>query len=151
MADDTDVLIKHCDEAEQEMRHIENQRATITNMSILISSVIIGYIAQQKLDIALIPVSTLMIFLGIYGMIFTSKLYERHQFAQNRIDHWTKQIDKLQPKSNLLKLRDIADKEHAAQFPRMSKVRLNCLWMILHTFIMLVGIGITALISIVNL
>jgi hypothetical protein len=24
MADDTDVVIKHCDEARQEMRHIEN-------------------------------------------------------------------------------------------------------------------------------
>ena len=85
MADDTDVLIKFCDEARQEMRHIENQRATITNMSILISSVVVGYIAQQKLDFTLIPISVLMIFLGIYGIIFTSKLYERHQFAQSRI------------------------------------------------------------------
>ena len=151
MADDTDVLIKFCDEARQEMRHIENQRATITNMSILISSVVVGYIAQQKLDFTLIPISVLMIFLGIYGIIFTSKLYERHQFAQSRIDHWTKQIDKLQPKSNLLKLRAVADKEHTAQFPRMSKIKLNRLWMILHAFIMLVGIGITVIILIINL
>ena len=151
MADDTDVLINYCDEARQEMRHIENQRATITNISILISSVIIGYIAQQKIDLTLLPVSALMIFLGIYGMIFTSKLYERHQFAQSRNDQWTKQIDKLKPKSNLLKLRATADREHAAQFPRMSKVRLNRLWMILHAFIMLVGIGINVLIFVISL
>jgi hypothetical protein len=120
-------------------------------MSILISSVIIGYIAQQKLEFALIPISSILIFLGIYGVVFTSKLYERHRFAQSRIDHWTKQIDKLQPKSNLLKLRAVADKEHASQFPRMSKVRLNRLWMMLHAFIMLVGIGITVLILVMNL
>jgi hypothetical protein len=151
MADDTDVLIKHCDEARQEMRHIENQRATMTNMTILITSVIIGYIGQHPLDLALIPVSVLMIFLGAYGIVFTSKLYERHQFAQSRIDHWTKYIDKLHPKSNLLKLRTMADQEHAAQFPKLSKVRLNRLWIILHATIMLVGVGITLLIVVVSL
>jgi hypothetical protein len=151
MANETDVLLRYCDEAREEMRHIENQRATITNMSILITSVVIGYISQQKLEIALIPVSSLMIFLGVYGIIFTSKLYERHQFAQNRIDQWTNQIDKLAPKSNLLKLRDIADKEHASQFPRISKVRLNRLWMMLHAVIMFTGIAITLLIIIINL
>jgi hypothetical protein len=123
----------------------------MTNMTILILSVIIGYIGQHKLDLALIPISVLMSFLGKYGIIFTSKLYERHTFAQSRVDLWTKQIDKLHPKSNLLKIRIIADKEHAEQFPRLSKIRLNRLWIILHATIMLVGIGITALILTLNL
>jgi hypothetical protein len=150
MADDTDVLIKYCDDTRQEMRHIENQRATITNMIIVISSFIVGYLAQRPLDLAMLPISLIMVFLGIYGIVITSKLYERHQFAQNRIDHWTKHIDKLHPKSNLLKLRSGADQEHAVQFPKMSKVKLNRLWIILHLTIMLVGIGITVLILMVN-
>jgi hypothetical protein len=45
----------------------------MTNMIILISSAIIGYAAQQRLTLALIPVSALMIFLGIYGIVFSQQ------------------------------------------------------------------------------
>jgi len=151
MADDTDVLLKYCDETIQEMRHVENQRATIANMTIVISSVIIGYMAQQTLNLTMLPGSIIMIFLGAYGIIMTSKLYERHQFGRSRLDQWTKRIDKLHPKSDLIKLTSLADQEHDAQFPKLSKIRLNRLWIILHVTIMLVGIGITLVVLVVSL
>jgi hypothetical protein len=148
---DTEVLMKYCEGAWQEMRHIEEQRATMTNMIILISSAIIGYAAQQRLTLALIPVSALMIFLGIYGIVFTSKLYERHQLAQSSVTHWTKQIDKLHPKARLNKLGKIADDEHDTRFPKLSKLRLNRLWLTLHATIMVFGLALTVLILIINL
>lgn len=151
MADDTDVLLKYCDEAWQEMRHIEDQRAAITNISIVISSVIVGYMAEQKaLTLPMLPLSVLMIFLGIYGVVAVIKLYERHQLARNLLAHWTKHVEKLRPKSKVLKLLKTAERENAAQFPKMSKIRLNWLWTALHVVIMLVGIGITVYILAIN-
>jgi uncharacterized lipoprotein YajG len=148
---DTEVLIKYCEGAWEEMRHIEEQRATMTNMIILISSAIIGYAAQQQLTLALIPVSALMIFLGMYGIVFTSKLHERHQFAQSSVAQWTNQIDKLHPKSRLNKLGKIADDGHYIRFPRMSKLKLNRLWITLHATIIVFGLVLTVLILVINL
>jgi hypothetical protein len=43
MANDTDVLLKLCEEHWTEMRHIEDQRATITNIVIIITSAVWVY------------------------------------------------------------------------------------------------------------
>jgi hypothetical protein len=146
MADDTDVLLKFYDQARTEMRHIEEQRATTTNMIIVIMSVIIGYTVQQKFSLSLIPLSLLIIGLGIYGVFITSKLYERHQLAQSRSEYWLKHIDKLHPKSNVLKLRAESDKEHNKKYAWSSKLHLNSLWISLHVIFIVIGIGMTILI-----
>lgn len=142
MADDVDILIKFCEEHWEEMRHIEDQRATITNIVIVVTSVVIGFLTQQTPTLGLLPVSVLLIMLGIYGTITTAKLYERHQFAQGRLDRWYKRIDELKPNAQFLLLRDVSDTEHKKKFP-MSKFRLHHLWIALHVAILLLGIGIT--------
>jgi len=128
------------------MRHIENQRATITNIVILIVSAILGFIVEKKFSPDLFPLSLLLVILGVYGAITTAKLYERHQFAQARLDHWYKHIDKLHPDAQILHLRDISDAEHRKQYPRIAKLRLHRLWIILHVAIALLGIVVTIVI-----
>ena len=146
MADGTDVLLQFCREHWEEMRHIENQRATITNLIIVITSVIVGFAVQQKPTIELLPVTILLIILGLYGAFITGKLYERHQFAQNRLNYWYARIDELHPDAQFLQLRDIADAEHKSKYPRLVNFRLHRLWIALHIAIALLGIGVTMLI-----
>lgn len=46
MADDSDVLIKFCEEQEAQARQSENQRATVSNLIVTIASAITGFIVQ---------------------------------------------------------------------------------------------------------
>ncbi|NOT04423.1 MAG: hypothetical protein HOP27_07465 [Anaerolineales bacterium] len=147
MSDDTDILLSFYNQARSEMRHIEEQRATTTNMLLVIMSAIVGFITQQNLSVNLIPVFLLMIALGIYGDLLIMKLYERHQLAQNRSESWAKQINKLHPKSNLLKIRDDADEKHSAKFAWLhKKLHVHSLWIILYTTFIIGGITMTAIV-----
>ncbi|MBC8235498.1 hypothetical protein H8E77_38615 [bacterium] len=148
MANDTDVLLKFCEQYWEEMRHIENQRATITNIIIVITSAIIGFIAQKGISSNLLPLTTLLIILGIYGALTVTKLYERHQFGQVRLNHWYKRIDELNPNAQFLQLRSVADAEHKTQHPRTERLKLHYFWLALHITITLLGIVITVFIII---
>jgi hypothetical protein len=143
MADDTDVLFEFCKAHWTEMHHIEAQRATITNIIIVITSVIVGFIVQQKASLGLLPVPILLVVLGLYGILITIKLYEGHHLAQIRCNHWYTRIDELHPNARFMQLRDAADAEHKSKYPRMSKFRLHWLWVALHAAIALLGVGIT--------
>jgi hypothetical protein len=125
MANDTDVLLKLCEEHWTEMRHIEDQRATITNIVIIITSAVVGSIAPQTPSWALLSLPMLLIILGIYAAVTTAKLYERHQFAQTRLDYWYKRIDELNPNAEFLQLRNKADVSHKSKYPRISKFHLH--------------------------
>ena len=69
MADDTDVLLEFCKLNWEEIRHIENQRATLANLIIIIASAIVGLAVQQGLTRSFLPLIVLMILLGVYGII----------------------------------------------------------------------------------
>jgi hypothetical protein len=95
----TDVLMGFIHEHWEEMRHIENQRATMANLILTLAAALIGLIANFKISQNTLLLSLALVFLGIYGWIATAKLYERHQFDQNRLYKWYKQIDRLNPKA----------------------------------------------------
>jgi len=125
MADNTDVLLKFCEEHWTEMRHIEDQRATITNIVIIITSAAIGFVVPQEPSWGLLSLPLLLILLGIYGAITTAKLYERHQFAQKRLDYWYKRIDELNPEAKFIELKEAADARHKSEYPKMSNFHLH--------------------------
>ena len=131
MADDTEVLLAFVHEHWEEMRHAENQRSTITNMIMVITSLIVGLISQVGLAKGSIVLAILLTVLGIYGALVTAKLYERHQFDQRRLDFWYTRIDELHPNAQFLSLRQKADDTHAKEFPRLVKLRVHRLWIIL--------------------
>jgi len=144
MTDDTEVLLAFVHEHWEEMRHAENQRSTITNIIIVIASLIIGLISQVGLAKGSIVLTLLLAVLGIYGVLITAKLYERHQFSQKRLDYWYTRIDELHPNAQFLSLRQKADDAHAKEFPKLVKFRVHRLWIALHSAIALLGIGLTA-------
>lgn len=146
MAEGTDVLLKFCEEYWDEMRHTENQRSTMTNIVIVISFAVIGFISQKGISQDILPLGILLALLGLYGTIMTAKLYERHQFGQTRLNHWYIRIDELHPDAQFLALRDAADAEHRTRYPKMAKVHLHHLWYFLHISITLLGIVISVLI-----
>ena len=146
MADDTDVLLEFCKLNWEEIRHIENQRATLANLIILIASAIVGLAVQQGLTRSFLPLIVLMILLGVYGIATTLKLHERYMFAQTRLEYYYERIDKMHPNAQFLGLRRDADEKHRTQFPRMTRLRVYYLWLTLYIAVSLMGCGLALVI-----
>ncbi len=150
MADEIDVLLKICEMQWGFARQTEDQRAQITNIVLLITSVVIGFIAQKGLSFDVLPLTVLLIALGIYGAVASEKLYERFGFFRARIDVVEKKLDKLRPGAELLKLWQDAHAVNAREFPRLNKLRLHHLWLVLHLGIAVTGIILTAFVVFVS-
>lgn len=142
MADDTDVLLSLLNQYWDEIRHTENQRATLTNLIILIASAIIGLMVQKGLNKDFLPLAVLLILIGVYGTAMTLKLYERYSFIQTRLEHVYHHLEQLHPNTKILDIRKIASEEHEVQFPRLVKLRVHRLWLTLHIAISLSGIAL---------
>lgn len=147
MADATDILLQLSADEWAQARQSEDQRATITNILLLIASALVGFISQRGLVIETLPVTILLILLGIYGAIVSEKLYETFWFHVTRASYYRRRLDELKSTAQILKLNELADTKHTQEFPRMKKIRLHRLWLILHTSIAIAGLILTAIIA----
>ena|SRR6185503_6248759 len=124
---EVDVLLKLYDEQWTRVRHLENQRATVTNPIVVIASAILGFIVQQGLSVEILPVSLLLVVLGVYGALTSEKYYERIQLCIKRSTLFRDQIDKTYPRINLAQIMKDFNVQHKERFPRLSKISLRSL------------------------
>ncbi len=150
MPDDTDVLLKLYEVQFSYLKQLEDQRAQITNMLLLITSVVIGFIAQKGPELDTLPLTILLIVLGTYGAIISEKLYERFGFFRERIDAVERKLEKLHPGAEIIKLWQEANQMNAKAFPRLNKVRLHRLWLLLHLGIAAAGVILTVYIFVAH-
>ena len=146
MADDTQVLIEFCKQCWVEAKQSEDQRATLTNIILGVASAVTVLIAQKGLAKDTLPLSILLIVLGIYGAVASEKLYERHQMHSTRASVYRERLDELHPNAQVIVRRSEALKRHDPNFPRLSKIRLHYLWLTLHLIIALAGLILTIII-----
>lgn len=146
MTDDTSVLLKLIEFQWGFLRQTEDQRAQITNMLLLIASALIGFIAQKGLGLEVLPVTLLLLALGIYGAVISEKLYERFNFFRERIEAAERKLNSLHPDAEIPKLWREGNEINAKTFPRLNKVRLHRLWLLLHMGIAVAGITLTLLV-----
>ena len=143
---EVDILLKLYEEQWTQVRHLEDQRATVTNLIVVIASAMLGFIVQQGLSVEILPVSLLLIVLGVYGALTAEKYHERIQLRIKRSTVFRDQIDKMQPKMNLAQIMKDYDSQHKERFPRLSKIGLRSLWLFLHLAITLGGIALTVIV-----
>ena len=146
MADDTQVLLAFCQEHWTQARHIENQRATISNLIIVVASIIVAFVSQQGLSLQMLPLTILLIILGLFGAFITEKLYELFHFHHDKVRYWQKRINELNPNARLDELEKEANREHNNRYSRMRSIRLHYLWVLLHSAVVLVGTVLSILI-----
>lgn len=145
MADDTDVLVAYYIEQWNQARHVEDQRATVTNIVMLIASAIVGFIVQKGLSREMLPITIMLTVLGIYGAIASEKLYERFQFFVNRGGRLSRRVDELHPNCKLVEINRDFEIQHKKEYPRLSRIRLHILWLSLHLAIALGGLALSIL------
>ena len=142
---DIDVLLEMSYKEWEQARHLENQRATITNLVLLVAFVALGYISESGLSIQSLPIAIGLIALGLYGAVASEKLYERNQFHIERARLLRRKVYVLCPDIQIGELRDQADAIHESKFPRLSKIRLHYIWLALHLSISFTGVILVVL------
>ena len=125
----------------EEMRHLENLRERVSVLILTITSIIAGFVVQQKFA----PETKLMIWfiiiLGIVGILMGLKIFQIHQMGQKRLDKWNEYLENsCGPSPKILELKRNADTENKNEFKLISKIPHNFFWTVIYSFIIIIGI-----------
>tara|TARA_R110002072_G_scaffold287464_4_gene453135 strand:- start:8981 stop:9433 length:453 start_codon:yes stop_codon:yes gene_type:complete len=147
MESERDILWKYYEfELSQAINH-ESSRVSITNMILIITGVIITIITyDENLSTNDLPLSLFLIVVGIFGVVFNAKSYERFNFHNTRAGGYRNLLEERYPNIDFLKARELSDRENKEKFFFINKLRLNWLWLILNGLISLFGLTITIII-----
>jgi len=146
MADDTDVLLKFFEEDWRQVRQEENQRTAFSNIVFLIASAVLGILTQFGLSRDSLPLTLLLIVLGIFGGIASEKLYERSKLHMELAWAWRRRLYELHPEAQVERMVAEARDINRRRFPRLRRVHLHHVWLTLDLFIALAGIALTAVV-----
>jgi len=136
-----DVLWKMYQEHCTQGRHHETQRSTVVSAIIAVSAATIGIITFDRSIAAPIdvPLSVILIVLGLFGAGFSMKHYERFSLHMERARRHRDALDALLPGQPLATLKADADRAHALKFSRLEKRRLHHWWSILNLAVAFIG------------
>lgn len=139
-----DILWKYFQgELNQALNH-EASRSSITNLVLIITGVIITIITyDQQINKSDLALSIFLMLIGLFGIVSNAKYYERFHFHYSRAKGYRKLLEEQFPNVDFSALRVNSDLESAKKFKRISKVRLNWLWMILNLLISIFGLVLT--------
>jgi hypothetical protein len=146
MADDTEVLLKFFDEDWRQVRQSEDQRTAFSNIILLIASAVFGFLTQYGLTRNALPLTVLLIVLGIFGGIASEKLYERSKLHMELAWAWRRRIYELHPDIQLDRLTGEAEEVHRKRFPRLFGLHLHLVWVALQLSIAVAGIILTIIV-----
>jgi hypothetical protein len=142
--DEFEYLMFYMKDTSEEMRHLEDLRATVSSLIIGLTTLITGFIIQQNFKEGTIILSIFVIALGLFGAVMTRKLYEIHQRGQARLDNWYDYLDASMPNSEITKRKNEADKKHKKKY-FLWRIQHNLFWFLLHIFISIGGVTLLIL------
>lgn len=120
-------------------RHYENQRQGVANTAIPLTAILLAVVAidQAVTRLDLIP-SLFIVVIGLHGILMSLRYEERFDFHYSRFSVLRNELDK-KLKVSIQTLNQVADREHFAKFPRVSKLKLRYLWLGLHATVVVMG------------
>jgi len=135
-----DALLAYWKEHREQLRQSETQRSVLTNFVLVIVAGISGLIVQQRFDLETLPLSVLVVILGLYGALAAAKYHERADYHLSQARALTRV---LRDSGALADSRDVLAEyreNHQAKYPRLHRFRLNWLWTGLHLGIAVYGV-----------
>jgi len=140
MADTTDVLLNLIDKQWSQAKQSEDQRSTLTNYVILVAGGLESFIVQRSFSKETLVLAVILVLLGILGAIASAKYYERFRLSMHRVGAMMDKLEELHKDARIWELQTQADKEHIERFPKLNKIRLHYIWLMLHIGIAVLGV-----------
>ena len=141
------LLVEHMNE----LRHVEEHRQWIINLIVVVVSGAAAIGSSVGFSVASIPISILVISLGLFGIFATLKLYERQLWYQSRLKMLVEQLDNFQEGLDLRELYTKHETQHKQRNKsrswdesiriKFSSIRMHILWVTFNFFVCLLGIS----------
>ncbi|MFD7681729.1 hypothetical protein [Streptomyces sp. NPDC060187] len=131
-------------EHREQLRQCETQRSTLTNLLLVITAALSALVVQQKFSTYVMPLCLFVALAGGYGAIAVSKYFERASYHLSQARALTRELVELGVLSSDERLVQ-ARADHYRSFPRLHRIRLHRLWVILHLAIVLYGLCLFSL------
>jgi hypothetical protein len=147
MSEPADVVLAYWRDHRDQLRQSESQRAVLTNYVLIIVAALSGFIVQQQLRQAALPLSALITIIGVFGAITVAKYHERavYHLSQARV------LTRTLVEAGHLPDHDghlaQARAAHYGNYPRLHRIHLHRLWTGLHIGIALYGTTLTIIMA----
>lgn len=140
---DRELLWKLYEDNRLQARHHEVLRATGTTLLAAGAGVVMTAITENGKTPSDLPLSLFLMVMGLFGVLFVWKEYERTRLHTRRSESFLDLLGKSDETSGIAKMKADADRKHSFRYPILSRVRLNFLWVSMHLFILGFGIIFT--------
>jgi hypothetical protein len=134
------VTLAYWREHREQLRQSENQRAALTNYVLVITAAISGFVVQQHFTLRTLPLSFLIIIIGLYGAVAAAKYHERADYHLLQ----ARALTRVLVEAGVLADHDTVlteyRQQHDRKYPRLHRLRLNRLWTGLHLGIAVYGV-----------
>lgn len=128
MSGSVDAVLAYWSEQREQLRQSESQRAALTNYVLVVASAISGLIVQQKFTGGTLPLSVLIVGIGLYGAVSAAKYHKRAEYHLTQAQpvpsatHWTRWVPPHD--ARLLERREA----HYRKYPLLQRIRVHWLW-----------------------
>jgi hypothetical protein len=132
MAAPESALVAYWSEQRAQLRQSESQRAVLTNYVLAIAAALSGLVVQQRFGLLTLPLSGLVMLIGLYGALAAAKYHERANYHLGQARALTNALVQSGELPDNDALLDQARRDHYQEYPRLYRVRLHWLWTGLH-------------------
>lgn len=120
---------------------MDSQRQTISNVVLILSLAIIGYLVKSDDSTLIKFLPLVLMLLGSYGIFVVAKMYERYKYYKSRANAALEALTAAEPteEMSVFEILDNADRDHSAEYPQRVRIKVYMLWYVIHLVIILVG------------
>jgi hypothetical protein len=145
-----DAFLEFWKDHREQLRQTENQRAVLTNYVLLIAAAISGFVVQQQFSLRTVPLSVLTMAIGLYGAVSAAKYHERADYHLSQARALTRALVQSGALPDASAALEDARLAHYRKYPRLSRLRLNWLWISLHVGIAVYGAALLIITCVVQ-
>jgi hypothetical protein len=139
MSDPHDLVLAYWAEHRTQLRQCETQRSVLTNYILVIVAALTGLIVQQQVQPSTLPLSILIVLIGLYGALAVAKYHERADYHLTQARALTRTLIDAGALPDHSTPLELARQAHHARYPRLQRLRLHRLWTGMHLAIAAYG------------
>ena len=142
--DNKDIFLQMYREECSFARHHETLRSRAASLIMAVAGGALGLAAlDRRFAINDVPLAVFIVGLGLFGVLFTLKSFERGYRHLDRADQYIYSLARVAPDTQLARVRKDADFLHRAKFRRLSKWHpLYLFWVGLNAFTIVLGLAV---------
>jgi hypothetical protein len=150
MSEQDDPVLAHWKEHREQLRQSENQRAILTNYVLVITAAVSGFVVQQQFSLRTIPLSVLIVIIGLYGAVSAAKYHERADYRLSQARALTRVLVEAGALTDSTAMLEESRRAHYDGYPRLHRLRLYWLWTGLHLGIAVYGVVLLCITGVVQ-